>query len=61
MDYEKEYGDILMSLARATGELTAKQDLVGIRFLIECCDSILGHALQVIGEIQAKRAESKVN
>ncbi len=61
MNYEEEYGDTLMSLAKAAGELTAKQDIVGIRFLIECCDAILGRALQLIGETEMAKQEGRVN
>jgi hypothetical protein len=61
MDHEKEYVGILITLAKATGELTARQDILGIRFLIECCDAILGHALQVLGETERTIEQGKVN
>lgn len=61
MDYEKEYGEILMSLTKAAGELAARQDIVGVRFLIECCDAILGRALQIIGETEAAKEQGRLN
>lgn len=57
-EYESRYGDILQELAKATGELTAANDLIGIRFLIECCDAVLGRALLLL---ETKQNEGKVN
>lgn len=47
---------ILEDLARLTGRMAAAGDLLGVRFFIESCDAILGHALVIIEGQQARAA-----
>lgn len=46
--YEDRYGSLLQSLSTAIAGLVVANDVVGIHFLIECCDAILGRALLLI-------------
>ena len=59
-DYEKKYGDLMTAFAEAAGEMTRKNDVYGIRFMIECCDAILGRALVII-ESQLIRSKGMEN
>jgi len=54
--FEERYGALLSALIGAAGELTAADDLTGLRFLIECVDAIFGRALQLIELRHAQEA-----
>ena len=46
--YEECYQKLLLDLVGAASELAVAGDIQGLRFLIECVDSIFGRALLIL-------------